>query len=134
MPSHFRNILALIEKNLIPAYQQFDLTENQFQILNALPSSEMSDRGGVGQKLLVQVTGFPKHQITRELAKLETRGLLRRTVDQQSRRCKNIILTKEGSNLAGDISLIYNNVLRDVFSVLSDEECSTLQKLLLKVY
>lgn len=134
MPLHFRSILALVEKKLIPAYQHFDLTENQFRILDALSCGKMSDSGGFSQKLLVQVTGFPKHQITRNLDILEKRGWLRRTDDQHSRRCKNIILTKEGSKLAGAISLMYKNVLREVFSVLSDEECSTLQKTLLKVY
>lgn len=133
MPSHFRSVLGLVEKNLIPAYQQYDLTENQFRILNALSGSEMSESSGFSQKLLVQVSGLPKHKITRILDILEERGLLRRTDDQQSRRCKNIILSNEGSELSKTVSLKYNDACKEVFSVLSDEECSMLQKLLLKV-
>ncbi|MDP5033209.1 MarR family winged helix-turn-helix transcriptional regulator [Paraglaciecola sp.] len=133
MPSHFKGVLGLVEKNLASAYKQEDLTEIQFQILDALSGSKRFNNQEFSQKLLVQVTGLPKHKITRNLDILEQRKLLMRVDDKLSRRCKNIHLTEEGSKLAYEVSAIYNKACADVFSVLSDDECSMLQKLLLKL-
>lgn len=133
MPSHLNGIIGSIENKLALTYEEYQLTDKQFLILRLLGESESSIKFGFSQKFLVQVSGMPKHQITRNLDILERRKFLVRTDDPHSRRCKNIILTNKGSEIAQTVSLKYNNVCKEVFSVLSDKDCSKLQKLLFKV-
>ena len=133
MLGHFRRVIDLVEKDITLFCKQHGLTEQQFQILEKLSVNARFASKVFSQKLLVQVASLPKYKITRNLDILEQKKLLIRVDNKLSRRCKNILLTEEGSKLAHEVSAIYNKACADVFSVLSDDECSELQKLLLKV-
>jgi DNA-binding MarR family transcriptional regulator len=74
-----------------------------------------------------------KVSVSRAVATLEKRGLMERHVDPADRRRVLLRLTRAGRALVDDIVPLVTEVERDMLSVLTPEERTTLESLMEKV-
>ena len=98
-----------------------NMGSSQAQVLSIL-----REKGSVSQRDLQYELGIQPGSVSELLSKLESKGLLARSVNEQDRRRVMLELTEEGRQTAPEKT-------EDRFAVLNDEEKETLRGLLQKV-
>ena len=91
------------------------------------------EREPIGQKELVELLDGRPSSLSELLQKLEAKGLVERTPDQQDKRNMLVSLTEQGREMAGQLSASRGTLEDGAFSTLSEEEQAQLSQLLAKV-
>lgn len=117
----------LIVSEMDAALKDLDLSSQQMGILLTLRQKLASTPFELSRLLGVD-TGL----MTRLLDKLETKGLLVRSRDEQDRRVVNLALTREGVAVANRIPDIAPDVLNDRLNDFTKAELTELRRLLRK--
>jgi MarR family transcriptional regulator, 2-MHQ and catechol-resistance regulon repressor len=119
--------LAII-RELVRAYQAFvtydeahirklDLTSPQFDVIATLGNTPGMTMGQLAEKTLVT-----KGTLTGIIDRLEKKGLVRREVPPENRRCFKIVLTPEGERVFEEVFPSHIAYMKERFDLLSPEE------------
>ena len=117
----------LITAEMDTALKDLDITGPQMGILLAMQRGMASTPFELSKMLSVD-TGL----MTRMLDKLETKGLLERSRSVDDRRVVNLVLTKKGEEIAGEIPNIAPEVLNARLKKFTKAEFEELLRLLNK--
>jgi DNA-binding MarR family transcriptional regulator len=117
----------LITAEMDTALKELDITGPQMGIILAMQRGLASTPFELSKMLSVD-TGL----MTRMLDKLETRGLLERSRSLDDRRVINLVLTKKGEEIAGEIPKIAPEVLNARLKKFTKAEFEELCRLLNK--
>lgn len=123
----------VILRELVRAYQAFSsfddehirklgLTVPQYDVIATLGNTPGMMMGQLAEKTLVT-----KGTLTGIIDRLEQKGLVRREVPPENRRCFIIVLTAEGEKLFEEIFPAHINRLKERFNQLNDVELEQLQ-------
>lgn len=115
-------------RELVRAYEAFvsydekhirelGLTAPQFDVIATLGNTS-----GMYMNQLAEKTLVTKGTLTGIVDRLEKKGLVRREVPPENRRCFTIVLTPEGEKLFEEIFPVHIDYLKQRFSQLSPEE------------
>jgi len=126
-------------RDLARAYQAFEncasahirqmgLTAPQFDVLVTLGNTP-----GLTMNVLAQKTLVTKGTLTGIVDRLEQKGLVRREVPPENRRCFRVVLTEEGEKLFEQIFPAHVAYLKERFQKLSPEEMAQIQACLKKL-
>ncbi|NMP23299.1 MarR family winged helix-turn-helix transcriptional regulator [Sulfobacillus harzensis] len=110
------NLIRLSEPLIFDLWRSHELTIAQVQCLRIL-SHQPEQAGDLAKKLSMSSTS-----LTRILERLETRGLVERTVDTHDRRRIWVRLTETGQARVSSMTSWYNTPLFAAIRHLSDEE------------
>jgi DNA-binding MarR family transcriptional regulator len=108
--------------------ERHGLAVNEWRALVVLNEHEPLSATGI-----VDRSSMDKVSVSRAVATLEKRGLMERHVDPADRRRVLLRLTRAGRALVDDIVPLVTEVERDMLSVLTPEERTTLESLMEKV-
>lgn len=86
----------------------------------------------MSQKEIQNKLGIRPGSVSELISKLENRGLVIREKSDEDKRTFNIVLTEQGEKAFEEISAV-DDIYKGLFSVLSKEECETLNGLLEKL-
>jgi MarR family transcriptional regulator, organic hydroperoxide resistance regulator len=104
----------LLNKTGTRALDRHNVTTQQWAILGTLVRDRWA--GGIAVRDLAQVLMVSRQNLTGVLARLESRGLVERTVDENDNRSRLIRLTPAGwqrwSEMQADIAAYYDEALR----------------------
>lgn len=100
---------TLLNRELLDAHQ---LSLADLQLLDLL---DTSPAGSVQMGELAEALVLPASRLTRQIKKLEERGLVQRTLDPQDRRRVMATLTATGKTLLEQSLITYSNVVRTHF-------------------
>ncbi len=117
-----------VGKRLERHLSKFDLTENQFGILEIL-----LHRGSVIQRELSEKLFTSGGNVTQILDQLERRELVKRIRDSQDRRNVQVHLTAKGEQFIRDIFPVHLEAIMGEFCVLTAEEQEELARLCKKI-
>jgi MarR family transcriptional regulator, temperature-dependent positive regulator of motility len=95
----------------------FDLTSVQFAALDAI-----AEQPGIDQATLAATIGFDRATIGGVIERLETKGLLQRTVSEQDRRARLLKLTREGAQLLAACRPVVETLQADILAQLTAKE------------
>jgi MarR family transcriptional regulator, temperature-dependent positive regulator of motility len=95
----------------------FDLTSVQFAALDAI-----AEQPGIDQATLAATIGFDRATIGGVIERLETKGLLQRTVSEQDRRARLLKLTREGAQLLAACRPVVETLQADILAPLTAKE------------
>ncbi|MCL6433302.1 MAG: MarR family transcriptional regulator [Leptolyngbyaceae cyanobacterium HOT.MB2.61] len=126
-------------RELARAYQAFcsfdeehirtlGLTGPQFDVIATLGNTSGMMMGQLAEKTLVT-----KGTLTGIIDRLEQKGLVRREVPPDNRRCFRIVLTNEGEKVFEEVFPTHINHLKERFSQLSEEEIEQITATLRRV-
>lgn len=93
----------------------------------------LSETGGMTQRELTEKLGIQSGSVSEVLGKLESAGLIRRTLSEADRRTTDIRLTFAGQDQAEEAVEKRRQRHKEMFSCLSREEKETLLRLLEKL-
>ncbi len=141
-----RTILAAREpflgvvRDLVRAYQAFEnyagvhirqmgLTAPQFDVLVTLGNTP-----GMTMNVLAQKTLVTKGTLTGIVDRLERKGLVRREVPPENRRCFKVVLTEAGEKLFEEIFPAHIAYLKERFQKLDPSELAQIQACLKKLH
>lgn len=124
--------LALV-RELVRTYQafyahdeehirQFGLTVPQFDVICTLGNTSGLMMGQIAEKTLVT-----KGTLTGIIDRLESKGLVRREVPPENRRCFIVVLTPKGQRMFEEVFPAHVNYLKQRLSALSPEEMHQIQ-------
>ncbi len=85
------------------------------------------------QKELVNATGKNKVAITRNLLKLENKGIVKREVKNTDKRANTVMLTYNGVVLYKKMLVIVENVMGNIFSDISEIDAKLVSNILKKI-
>ncbi|WP_445928083.1 MarR family winged helix-turn-helix transcriptional regulator [Leptodesmis sp.] len=102
--------------------RQWGLTVPQFDVICTLGNTSGLMMGQIAEKTLVT-----KGTLTGIIDRLESKGLVRREVPPQNRRCFIVVLTPKGQQMFEEIFPAHVTYLRQRLSVLSSEEMQQIQ-------
>jgi DNA-binding MarR family transcriptional regulator len=117
----------LITAEMATALKDLDITGPQMSIVLAMRRGLASTPSELSKMLAID-TGL----MTRILDKLEMRGLLERSRSLDDRRVINLVLTKKGQEIAGEIPKIAPEVLNPRLKKFTNAEFGELCRLLNK--
>ncbi|PMS38159.1 DNA-binding MarR family transcriptional regulator [Trinickia symbiotica] len=117
----------LIIAEMDGALKEFDISSQQMGILLVL-RRKLATTPFEMSKMLGMDTGL----MTRMLDKLEAKGLLVRSRDQQDRRVVNLSLTKDGTAVADQVPEVAVEVLNARLKAFTKDEVAELRRLLHK--
>ncbi|PTB22164.1 MFS transporter [Trinickia symbiotica] len=117
----------LITAEMDGALKEFDISSQQMGILLML-RRKLATTPFEMSKMLGMDTGL----MTRMLDKLEAKGLLVRSRDQQDRRVVNLSLTKDGTAVADKVPEVAVEVLNARLKAFTKDEVAELRRLLRK--
>lgn len=123
-----KQVANAMDQKLADSLKPMKLTIPEFKIVMTL-----IELGGVSQITLGKSVGLRSYAMTRNLDKLEERGLVQRKVNLESRRSHEVFLTKQGKDLAVVLFGIVNEVNNEVTSNLTESERKILHTLLRSV-
>ncbi|WP_421656834.1 MarR family winged helix-turn-helix transcriptional regulator [Leptothermofonsia sp. ETS-13] len=126
-------------RELARAYQAFcsfdeenirnlGLTGPQFDVIATLGNTSGMMMGQLAEKTLVT-----KGTLTGIIDRLEQKGLVRREVPPDNRRCFKIVLTTEGEKVFEEVFPTHINRLKERFDQLSEEEMEQITAALKRV-
>ncbi|MFT0787370.1 MarR family winged helix-turn-helix transcriptional regulator [Synechococcus sp. H55.10] len=126
-------------RDLARAYQAFEnyasahirqigLTAPQFDVLVTIGNTP-----GLTMNILAQKTLVTKGTLTGIVDRLEQKGLVRREVPPENRRCFKIVLTEEGEKLFEQVFPVHVAYLKERFQKLNPEEMAQIQACLKKL-
>lgn len=107
---------------------KFDLTPFQFAMLNAL-----RDESGQDQITLAGKLAFDAATSGSVIARLESKGFLRRESDPQDKRRKLLAVTPAGEKMVLEMKAAVEQVQNRITAPLSDAEAAELTRLLTKL-
>ena len=121
---------------LVRAYQAFEryssshirelgLTPPQFDVIATLGNTQGMPMYKLGEETLIT-----KGTLTGIIDRLEKKGLVRREVDSEDRRCFNVVLTPEGERLFETIFPAHIAHLKERFDRMSEAEQMRLRRAL----
>jgi DNA-binding MarR family transcriptional regulator len=102
--------------------RQLDLTVPQYDVICTLGNTPGMMMGQLAEKTLVT-----KGTLTGIVDRLEKKGLVRREVPPDNRRCFIIVLTAEGERVFEEVFPTHINCLKQRFSHLSAEQLQQIQ-------
>lgn len=117
-----------MKNNLLRKIKSFDITTEQWMILNRL-----FEEPGINQKELSERTLKDQGSLTRTLDRMEKKGLVQRQINPTDRRSFLIYLTDEGYALRDRIVPIAVECIEDSVKGFTEEEVDTLVALLKKL-
>ncbi|MBD0302483.1 MAG: MarR family transcriptional regulator [Tolypothrix sp. T3-bin4] len=126
-------------RELARAYQAFadyadkhirevGLTSPQFDVISTLGNTSGMTMGELAEKTLVT-----KGTLTGIIDRLEHKGLVRREVPEDNRRCFNIVLTQEGEEAFESVFPAHIAYLKERFGRLDEQELEELYAALKKL-
>jgi MarR family transcriptional regulator, 2-MHQ and catechol-resistance regulon repressor len=115
-------------RELVRTYQAFvtydeahirklDLTSPQFDVIATLGNTPGMTMGQLAEKTLVT-----KGTLTGIIDRLEKKGLVRREVPPENRRCFKIVLTHDGEQVFEEVFPAHIAYMKERFDLLSPEE------------
>ena len=107
--------------------EQHGLYRGQRVVLEILKGHD-----GVNQRELAELLDIRPSSMTEMLTRLESKGLVKRTQDENDQRVMRIFLTEEGKT-AAQSSGVDDEALNDIFGVLTPEETTQLLALIGKL-
>ncbi|MBP1764038.1 MAG: MarR family transcriptional regulator [Firmicutes bacterium] len=108
--------------------KSYGITREQWAIIGRL-----FDQDGISQKDLSEQTLKDQAAVTRILDGMESKGLVKRHINQSDRRSFLVYLTDSGKELREQVVPIAVSVLKEATEGLTENEVHTLKKLLRKV-
>lgn len=108
--------------------RQLDLTSPQFDVICTLGNTTGMTMGQLAEKTLVT-----KGTLTGIIDRLERKGLVRREVPPENRRCFMIVLTTEGDRVFENVFPAHIAYLKERFSQLSQQELTEIEQALKKL-
>jgi len=122
------DVYVLLDAGDKSIYQAFDLTRQQYDVLNQLHPTN-------GQRLttLSRYLLFSKSQITRLVDQLEQLGFVERATDPQDGRAQRVKLTTSGYQRQQQVRYAHLNSLYERFNILNFAEQQQLTLLLKKL-
>ena len=88
---------------------------------------------GVRQKVVADKVGINQSSASELINKLEATGYIERTIDPDDKRATLLFLTEKGKARAAEVEDERNEIFKDIFSVLTEEEKETLSGILDKL-
>jgi MarR family transcriptional regulator, 2-MHQ and catechol-resistance regulon repressor len=122
-----RNALERMEILLMHQLDSFDLTMNEFRVLDALRGGPMSNME-LGKKLVCHAGN-----ITRITKNLERRGLIAAHLDKKDGRKRMAHLTAEGTKKIADVFPHHVKLVRGQMSAIVTREQDTLRRICRKL-
>jgi DNA-binding MarR family transcriptional regulator len=107
---------------------RFALSRQEFVILFAL-----SQKPGLVARDACLATGLPKNSISRAVAELLRRGLIKSTTYADDRRAKCLELTSTGENMLSQVIPLFEARQTAMRAILTDAEKSEFDRLLMKL-
>lgn len=104
----------------------FDITSVQFAALNTLGKGEGLDQATVAKRI-----AYDRATIGGVIKRLEQKGLVTRTPDDEDRRAFKINLTEQGKDQLTALQPVVLALQNDILSELSDTEKAMLLKLMM---
>jgi DNA-binding MarR family transcriptional regulator len=123
--SVFSQAARLLDGPRLHAWDERGLTLPQLRIL-----FRVRQEPGIGVKELAQTFDVSTSNVTQQVDKLVTRGLVRRVDRPEDRRQVALTLTEDGAQMAGEISQASRAYLRGLLERLDPDELDTLTGLL----
>jgi DNA-binding MarR family transcriptional regulator len=115
-----RKIVYLMDEPM----QGLDVSRSQFDLLMQVAFEE-----GINQKTCAERMNVTKGNITQHIDRLEKGGLIQR---QKEGRINSLYLTEAGKDLVSNIMPIHDRRVKEILSVLSQEELQRFQSILRK--
>lgn len=103
------------------------MTAVQFAAMNAVRANP-----GIDQARLAGMIAYDRATIGGVIDRLESKGLIARTVCEHDRRARRVFLTEEGERLLDELIPVVRAFQRDILTGLSDEERETFLRLAAK--
>jgi DNA-binding MarR family transcriptional regulator len=123
--SVFSQAARLLDGPRLHAWDERGLTLPQLRIL-----FRVRQEPGIGVKELAQAFEVSTSNVTQQVDKLVTRGLLARVERPEDRRQVSLTVTEEGSQVAGEISLATRGYLREQLAQMDPDDLDMLTALL----
>lgn len=123
--SVFSQAARLLDGPRLHAWDERGLTLPQLRIL-----FRVRQEPGIGVKELAQAFDVSTSNVTQQVDKLVTRGLLARAERPEDRRQVSLTVTEEGSQVAGEISHATRGYLREQLARMDPDDLDTLITLL----
>ncbi|GAA4721904.1 MarR family winged helix-turn-helix transcriptional regulator [Brevibacillus fulvus] len=117
-----------ISQYLTVRFQPFDVTSEQFTVLNRL-----AEQDGISQKELSVRAEKDPTNVTRILDQLERKGLVRREMNPGDRRSFLTYITEAGRSLNEKLTPIETEVIEKVLKDLSEAEIEKFQIILSQI-
>jgi len=117
-----------MKNNLMRKIKSFDITTEQWMILNRL-----FEEGGISQKELSERTLKDQGSLTRTLDRMEKKGLIRRQVSPHDRRSFLVYLTDQGLEVRNQIVPIAVECIEEAVKGFTQEEVEALTTLLKRI-
>ncbi|MBC9247621.1 MarR family transcriptional regulator [Paracoccus sp. 11-3] len=95
----------------------YDLTSVQFAALDLLRRNPGIDQAG-----LASAIAYDRATIGEVVKRLEQKGLVERTVNEQDRRARALHLTMNGQDVIGRLRPVVHHLQADILGNLTDEE------------
>lgn len=108
--------------------RQLALTAPQFDVICTLGNTAGMTMGQLAEKTLVT-----KGTLTGIIDRLERKGLVRREVPPENRRCFMIVLTTEGDHVFEQVFPAHIAYLKERFSQLNEQELTEIEQALRKL-
>ncbi len=108
--------------------RRYGLKTTEWRIMAVL-----GEHGAMSQRDLSQQTLMDKVPVNRACKKLEDRGLVRRLPNERDGRSHLLELTSEGAGVHAGIMPLALGIERELFSVLTEKERTTLRDMLVRV-
>ncbi len=124
----FGRAAALLDGPRLHVWDEHGLSLPQLRILFRVRQTP-----GLGVKDLASAFGVSASNITQQVDKLVTRGLMTRTERQGDRRYVSLTLTADGEQVAGEYSAVARGYLRQALDVLDAVELDQLTQLLTRI-
>lgn len=123
--SVFSQAARLLDSPRLHAWDERGLTLPQLRIL-----FRVRQEPGIGVKDLAHAFEVSTSNVTQQVDKLVTRGLLARTDRPEDRRQVSLTLTDEGMQVAGEVSLASRGYIRGLLGRMQPQDMDTLIELL----
>ncbi|MBW4472794.1 MAG: MarR family transcriptional regulator [Stenomitos rutilans HA7619-LM2] len=108
--------------------RQLNLTSPQFDVICTLGNTAGMTMGQLAEKTLVT-----KGTLTGIIDRLERKGLVRREVPPENRRCFMIVLTTEGDRVFEKVFPAHIAYLKERFGKLNEQELTEIEQALKKL-
>jgi DNA-binding MarR family transcriptional regulator len=115
-----RKITSLMDEQVLG----LDVSRYQFDLL-----MQVAFEGGINQQTCAERMNVTKGNVTQHLDRLEKRGLIQR---QKEGRTNYLYLTDRGRDMVANIMPVHDRRVKEILSVLSEEELRQFQSILRK--
>lgn len=124
------NTLRVLGKNIRLRFTELNMpvSPDQFGLLNLMDQKEESL-----QTELANIMAKDKSAVLRQLDHLETNGLIRRSIDENDRRKKNLIITPKGAELLKQGREIIDELMNDFTENVSQKDLKVFREVLSQI-